>query len=150
MPGGAIGFTTFQEGSAHEFWRADVESAFASFPFEAPFPGKFPLQMHSSGNWVDRKAVEEHLTSTYSDQLVDIQVKNIVGRHTFHQPEEFIVAFGTMLGWITSAWWSEELRQAHPIEEIKELIVKHLKEKYGGQPWEVSWETVCGTARLRE
>lgn len=146
-PGGVIGFTTFQEGSAHEFWRADLKTAFASFPFEAPFPDKLPMQMHSSGNWADRQAVESHLGTVYADTLTDVEVKNVVGRYTLNGPEEWVVAFGSMLTWITSAFWSEETRAAHPVEEVQGLILEHLREKHGGKPWEVSWELVVATAR---
>lgn len=149
-PGGIVGFTTFQQGSVHRWWHGELRDAFPTFPFEAPFPDDMPMQLHSSGNWVDRKAVEEHLTANYSDELVDVEVKNVVGRYTFQQPEEWLLIFENMVGWLTSGWWSEETRQAHPADEVKELMLKHLTEKYQGKPWEVSWELICATARLRE
>jgi hypothetical protein len=131
-----------------------MESAFASFPFDAPFPSpdELPMQMHSSGNWTDRAAVETHLSSSpvFNNQLVDVEVKNIVGRWTVEKPEEWVLAFGSMLTWVTGTWWSEETRRMHPMEEVKGLIVEHLKDKYKGESWEVSWELVCATARVNK
>ena len=106
------------------------------------------MQTHSSGNWVDRTSVEEHLRTTYSE-LVDVDVRNVVGRYTLKTPEEWVLAFGSMLSWVTGTWWSEETRVAHPIEEVKRLTIEHLENRYGGREWEVSWELVIATGRKR-
>lgn len=108
------------------------------------------MQTHASGNWADRDAVEAHVKTAYAASLVGVEVRNIVGRHTFHAPEEWVLAFGSMLTWLTNGWWSDETRSAHPMEEVQGLILAHLREKYQGEPWEISWELVCTTARVKE
>lgn len=156
-PGGVLGFTTFQNDSPHEFWRSDMRSAFTSFPFEAPFPGSMPMQLHESGNWVDREWVETHLREVYQGRdteqegkkgLTDVVVKRVVGTHRFQEPEEWVLAFGSMLSWITGSWWSEETRRDHPMEEVKKLMADHLREKYNGEAWDVSWELLVATAKV--
>ena len=141
-PGGVFGATTFPASNAHLFWFPDMRSAFASLPFDAPLPAEMPMQMHDSGRWFDAAWIEAHLRA---QGFRDVAVATRPGRYRVESADEFVRCFGLMLPWLLSAWWSEEARRAHPVEEVRALVKKHLEEKHGGEGWEVTWEVIYMT-----
>lgn len=128
-------------------WQADIRSAFESFPFDAPFPEHFPTQMHDQGQWADPAWIKPHLS-----ELGFTAAASKVGRGRYHidNADDFIYIFGSMLGWVTKAWWSEATRAAHPLEEIHELTKRHLHDKYNGQGWTLQWAVVYSTGRVQK
>ncbi|CAM1503114.1 Fc.00g078900.m01.CDS01 [Cosmosporella sp. VM-42] len=144
-PKGIFGATTFH--SDNSFWIPDVRSAFASFPFEAPIPPKIRMQMHDSGDWTDPAWIEKHLKE---EGFAEVKVTLNPGTYRMESAEEFVRTFGMMLTWLINTWWSEETREKHPVEEVKELMRKHLEEKYEGEGWEINWLLICMTASVEK
>lgn len=144
-PGGIFGATTFH--SDNKFWIPDMRTAFASFPFDAHFPEVVKMQMHSDGDWTDPTWIEEHLR----DQgFADVQVKLNPGTYHLRDADEFVMTFGTMIGWLTNTWWDEETRKAHPAEEVKALLKSHLEEKYQGKGCDINYLVICMTGRVEK
>ncbi|WAO92705.1 Hypothetical protein NCS54_01022300 [Fusarium falciforme] len=142
-PGGIFGATTFHKSNV--FWQPDMRSAFESFPFEAPFLKEVKMQMHNQGDWTDPQWIEKHLKS---QGFVDVQVTTNPGRYHIKNAEEYVLSFGMMLAWLMNAAWSEETRRQHPVEEVRELLRKHLEEKYEGKGWDVEWKVICTTGKV--
>ncbi|KAH7263099.1 S-adenosyl-L-methionine-dependent methyltransferase [Fusarium tricinctum] len=141
-PGGIFGATTFHKDNA--FWLPDVRSAFESFPFPAPFPG-VKMQMHDQGDWTNPAWIEEHLKEQ-GFQDVDVTIHN--DKYLVKSAEEFVLQFGMMLGWLMKTWWSEEVRNEHGMDEVRELMRGHLEEKYKGEGWEIEFKMICMTGRV--
>ncbi|KAF7560930.1 hypothetical protein G7046_g3211 [Stylonectria norvegica] len=142
-PNGMFGATTFHANNT--FWIPDVRSAFASFPFPAPFPAQVRMQMHDQGDWTDPEWIATHLREL---GLADVEVTVNPGTYRIKNADEFLNSFGMMFAWMMNTWWDEETRKEHPPEEVRELVGKHLVEKYGGEGWDVNWEVICATGRV--
>ncbi|KAJ3493084.1 hypothetical protein NLG97_g4969 [Lecanicillium saksenae] len=147
QPGGVFGATTFPEHKENKFWFADVQSAFAAMPFEAPYPDQMPMQMHKSGTWYDPDWVEKHLQEL---GLKDVKVTVETDSYYIDSADAFLDHFGMMLGFVIKMLWTEEQQAAHPVEEVKELLHKHLVEKYNGGGWEVKWDIIYMTGRVEK
>ncbi|KAJ3958267.1 hypothetical protein N0V92_005144 [Colletotrichum tropicale] len=139
-PGGILGATTFHRNNI--FWVPDMRSAFASFPFTAPFPDEVPMQLHDQGVWTDPVWIEEHLKS---QGFRDVLVKVVARKHYVKSAQDFLATFGVMLGWFLASWWDEETRTAHPVSEVRGLVEKHFEEKYNGDGWDVEWMLIFST-----
>ncbi|KAK7418906.1 hypothetical protein QQX98_003609 [Neonectria punicea] len=144
-PGGIFGATTFHPSST--FWLPDFRSAFASFPFDAPFPATLKMQQHADGDWTDPAWIEQHLRA---QGFADVQVTLNPGTYRVKSADEFMRSFGSMLAWVTSTWWSEETIKAHPLAEVKGLMGRYLEEKYGGEGWEIQHAVICMTGRVEK
>ncbi|KAG8668597.1 hypothetical protein FPOAC1_007980 [Fusarium poae] len=142
-PGGIFGATTFHKDNT--FWVPDMREAFASFPFEAPMPEVMPMQIHDQGEWTSPAWIEEHLKE---QGFQDVQVNVDHDRYFLRSAEEYMLQCGMMLGWVMNTWWSEEVRREHPLEEVKELLRKHLEEKYDGKGWYIEFKVICMTGRV--
>ncbi|KAL7800206.1 S-adenosyl-L-methionine-dependent methyltransferase [Trichoderma ceciliae] len=144
-PGGTFGASTWAKNNADIFWIPDMRSAMQSLPFEAPFPDPMPMQMHHSGHWDDAAWLKNHLEGL---GLANVSVKESPGTYEFANATEFMTSFGMMLPWFMNTFWSEEVREAHPVEEVKELLQQHLEERYNGAGWSIDWLviTMTGTA----
>lgn len=70
------------------------------------------------------------------------------GKYRMESAEEFVRTFSMMLPWVMNMWWDEETRERHSVEEVKELLRRHLEEKYGGEGWEVDWNIICMTGSV--
>ncbi|KAM3513326.1 hypothetical protein MY11210_003010 [Beauveria gryllotalpidicola] len=118
-PGGVFGATTFPPHKEHnnKFWFADVETAFAAMPFDAPYP-----------------------SAPRALGLRDVRVA-VQGDAYYIRggADEFLDMFGMML--------PEAQVAAHPADEVKELLREHLVEKYAGKGWEVKWDVLYMTGR---
>ncbi|CCF47354.1 hypothetical protein CH063_04131 [Colletotrichum higginsianum] len=142
-PGGMLGATLPHPNGV--FWTADMRSAFRSFPFPAPFPDTLPTQMHDQGHWSDQDWVINHLEE---QGFKDVKVKAAIGTYYVKSAEHYVSTFGIMLGWFLTQWWDKETTEAHPVNEVRELIKKHLKEKYKGEGWEMEWMLLCVTGSI--
>jgi ubiquinone/menaquinone biosynthesis C-methylase UbiE len=141
-PGGIFGATTFHKDNT--FWLPDVRSAFESFPFPAPFP-EVKMQMHDQGDWTNPTWIEEHLKEQ-GFQDVNVTVHN--DKYLVKSAEEFVLQFGMMLGWLMKTWWSDEVRNEHGMDEVRELLRGHLEEKHKGEGWEIEFKMICMTGRV--
>lgn len=149
-PGGIFGATTFPTSNSSRFWFPDMRSAFASMPFNAPpLPDSLPMQLHDSGHWYDPEWIQKHLEAETLG-FEKVQVKVVPGKFRVGGAAEFVGMFGMMLPWLMKSFWSEEMREAHGVEEVKGLIEKHLEEKYGGEGWELEWHVISMTAVVRK
>ncbi|OAA58343.1 UbiE/COQ5 methyltransferase [Cordyceps fumosorosea ARSEF 2679] len=143
-PGGVFGATTFPTHKENKFWFADVQTAFAAMPFDAPFPETMPMQMHDSGRWYEPSWVATHLAGL---GLRDVNVAVQSDSYYIESADQFIEMFGMMLGYVTKMFWSEEQVAARPPEEVRELVRGHLVDKYEGGGWEVKWDVLYMTGR---
>ncbi|RFU77350.1 hypothetical protein TARUN_4902 [Trichoderma arundinaceum] len=146
-PGGTFGASTWPKSNSNMFWIPDMRSALQSLPFDAPFPDPMPMQMHHSGHWDDAAWVEKHLREL---GLANVSVKESLGTYKFESATEFMTSFGMMLPWVMNTFWSEEVRNAHPAEEVKELLKQHFEDKYNGQGWSVEWLVITMTATVNK
>ncbi|KEY68599.1 hypothetical protein S7711_05781 [Stachybotrys chartarum IBT 7711] len=146
-PGGIFGATTPVNDPSHSMWQPDLSSAFASFPFEAPFPNPCPAQLHDQGHWSDASWVELHLKE---QGFQNVMVTVIRGKFHVEGAEDFMGIFGGMLMWLMNGWWSEELRAEHPVDEVKELTQKYLEEKHGGKGWDLGWSIMYATGEVQK
>ncbi|KAL7948597.1 hypothetical protein V8C42DRAFT_314936, partial [Trichoderma barbatum] len=145
-PGGKFGASTFSKRNADMFWIPDMRSALESFPFDTPFPDPMPMQMHSSGHWDDAAWIEKHLAEDLG--LANVSVRETRGTYRMESATEFVKSFGMMMPWVMSTFWSEEVRKEHPVEDVKELLRKHLEEKHGGEGWSIDWLEITMTATV--
>ncbi|RBA16132.1 hypothetical protein FPRO05_11982 [Fusarium proliferatum] len=141
--GGIFGATTFHKDNT--FWLPDIRTAFASFPFEAKLPEVMKMQMHDQGDWTNPAWIEEHLKK---EGFQDVKVTAHDDSYTIESAEDYILQFGMMLGWLMKTWWSEEVQREHSLEEVKELLRRHLVEKHEGKGWDIEFKVICMTGRV--
>lgn len=103
------------------------------------------MQMHDQGDWTNPTWIEEHLKEQ-GFQDVNVTVHN--DKYLVKSAEEFVLQFGMMLGWLMKTWWSEEVRNEHGMDEVRELMRGHLEEKYKGEGWEIEFKMICMTGRV--
>lgn len=103
------------------------------------------MQMHRSGHWDDAAWVEKHLAEL---GLTNVTVREIPGTYRFANAEEFVTSFSMMLPWVRNTFWSEEVRNAHPVEEVMELLKQHFEAKYNGQGWSIDWLVIYMTGSV--
>ncbi|KAK3311817.1 S-adenosyl-L-methionine-dependent methyltransferase [Apodospora peruviana] len=139
-PGGTLGFTTWAQMPG---WAEDLQSAFASFPFEAPF--SFGVQTTEWGNWGDvdwiRKELEER-------GLEDVKVELFAFTSHVDNVEHYIATAGMMIDWVVSSNWSEEVRKEHGRDEYQRLVKDFLEHKYDGKGWDQKWVAVVASGRV--
>ncbi|AEO60937.1 methyltransferase-like protein [Thermothelomyces thermophilus ATCC 42464] len=140
QPGGILGLTTWHREAG---WVTEIKEAVKEFPFEAPID--VPMQTTAWGNWSDvnwlRKTLEEK-------GLQDVKVDVYAFLSRCDGPDHFIQQFGSLLDALLMGSWPEEVRQAHPKEEVLQLIKEHVTKKYGGQGWDLSWVAAVATGRV--
>ncbi|KAL1872760.1 hypothetical protein VTK73DRAFT_1366 [Phialemonium thermophilum] len=139
-PGGILGFTTWHRNGAG--WVPDIEGAFKSFPFDAPFDMK--MQTTRWGEWSDVNWIRRTLVGK---GLQDVDVA--VSSHLSHvnSAAEFVDSIPGMIEVVMKATWTEELIAAHPIDEVKKLVAAHLEKKYEGQGWDLTWTSIIASGR---
>ncbi|KAK0636467.1 hypothetical protein B0T17DRAFT_613194 [Bombardia bombarda] len=142
-PGGTLALTTWHHRNAG--WAADLQAAFASFPFDAPCP--VTQQTTRWGDWPDvnwvRKALEQR-------SLERVQVDVFAFLVSVDGAEHFVAGFEGMMDWVMAGSWSEEARKEHGREEVFGRVRDFLEEKYEGGAWDQTWIGVVATARLPE
>jgi SAM-dependent methyltransferase len=147
-PGGVFVATVPHQAEEDMFWQGDFRRAFDSFPFEAPFPKRLPSHLHEDkGEWGNRDWIEGHMRKL---GLLDVNAEVVRGTLRIQGVEDFMTHLGPMIAWVTNTWWSEETRKAHPLEEVKELMRKHLQETYKDEGWDLVWELICVSARVAD
>ncbi|KAL2262715.1 hypothetical protein VTK26DRAFT_304 [Humicola hyalothermophila] len=129
-PGGVLGFTTWHREAG---WLGEVKEAFKSFPFDAPC--NLALQTTAWGKWDDVNWVRKTLQEK---GLQDVKVDVMAFLSPVASGAEFVSNYSMMIDWIMGSSWTEELRNAHPREEVQTLVKEYLDKKYGGGAWEHS------------
>ncbi|QLI67743.1 Glandicoline B O-methyltransferase roqN [Metarhizium brunneum] len=145
--GGVFGATTFPRGNGSKFWIPDMRAAFASLPFDAPFPEELPMQTHDSGRWYDCEWIRRHLEE---EGFGDVQVTVTSGRYHVENAAEFVRFFGMMIPFIMNTWWSEELRREHPVDVVRKGVEEFVESRYEGKGWDVEWEIISTTGVVRK
>ena len=138
-PGGVFGATTFPKGTSRKFWFKDLRDAFAALPYDGRLPEDVPMQLHSSGHWYDADWVAGHLEEL---GLKDVSVEVKPGTYHLENADEYILAFSMMFSFMMKTFWSEELREAHPVEEVTEFVRRFLDDKYKGEGWDIHWDVI--------
>ena len=103
------------------------------------------MQIHDQGDWTSPTWIENHLNE---QGFQDIKVTVDHDKYFLKSAEDYVLQFGMMLGWLMNTYWSEEVRKEHDVAEVKELVRKHLQEKYQGKGWEIEIKVICMTGRL--
>ena len=138
-PGGKLGFTVWHQESSS--WAPDVKSSFAGLPFEAPFPDPMPVAPHGILHWTEEQGIEKELRDHGYEK---IRTEKISYTTHVNSAEEFVKAFDMMATWVARTYWSEE-SQKKAEGMLEDHMLKHLKEKHGGQGWDLDWTFVVAT-----
>ena len=104
------------------------------------------MQLHDQGHWDDSSWITTHLRAL---GLQDVEVHEVPGTYFLEGgADEFLTIFGGTLGWVMKANWDEKTREEHPAEEVRHLVREHLKEKYSGKGWNITWTTIIMSGRV--
>ncbi|EFQ36583.1 methyltransferase domain-containing protein [Colletotrichum graminicola] len=144
-PGGVFGCVT--PHADHTSWVVDMRTAFASLPFEAPFPEKNWSQVHKVGRWYDEAWVRTYLLE---NGFCAVEVRVERGTMPIRNAKHWLDIFGPATAYLLNIEWSEELRAAHGLEEVKALIGQHLEDKYGGKGWEMGYACIVASGVVRK
>jgi len=121
----------------------EVQDAFKSFPFEAPF--SFSVQTTKYGEWGSVNWIRKELESR---GLEDVKVEVFAFLSHVDSPDFFLSNTGVMVDWVVKSNWSEELQKAHGRDEYRELLREHLVKKYEGAGWDQSWVAIVSSGRV--
>ncbi|KAI1642369.1 S-adenosyl-L-methionine-dependent methyltransferase [Daldinia loculata] len=140
-PGGVLAFSTWHRDT--KGWSPDMRSCFEALPFDAPMPNPVPMAIHGKLQWTDPEGVEEELKA-YGFE--NVQVKAVPHVVRVNSAEDYLYNYRMMKDWMVNTYWSEESKQkAQGI--LDEHIVNHLKEKYNGEGWDLSWTAILATCQ---
>lgn len=145
-PGGTLAFTTWH--GANQGWTADMCEAFAALPFAAPF--RAPAQTTAWGDWADPNWVRETLDACPALDPASVAVDVLAHLSRVRGADDFVRQYEMMLRWVVDAGWSEELRRAHPLAEVKGLLRAFLERKYHGGEWDLTWVSIIASARVKK
>lgn len=140
QPGGILGLTTWHRNPTYV---DDVMEAFQSFPFEAPFT--WELQTTPWGKWADINWIRKTLQAK---GLEDVKVDVLAHITHVESTDQFLSHFGMMIEWAINCNWPEELRSAHPQEEVMQLMRDFLDRKYQSGGWDLSWVSLIASGRV--
>ncbi|KAJ0124482.1 Aklanonic acid methyltransferase DnrC [Diaporthe amygdali] len=147
QPGGTFAVTTWHSQSSA--WATDVRDAFNSLPSRLHPPNyafHMPMQLTDDGHWDDVDWVRGALT----DQgLVDVQVDVLATLSSVKSPEHFMKTSGMMVEYAGKLNLGLDLQNGRDkVEEVKELVKKHLVEKYGEEgKWTLTWVSIIASGR---
>ncbi|KAK0620148.1 S-adenosyl-L-methionine-dependent methyltransferase [Immersiella caudata] len=139
-PGGTLAFTTWTQPLG---WAPDIQRAFASFPFEAPFAAS--TQTTSWGEWSDPNWIRKTLESK---GLQDVKAEPYAFLQKVDSAEYFVRNFGMIVNLVMTSCWSEETRNAHSREEVEGLVKAFLEERYRGGSWDLLWVAIVASGRI--
>ena len=105
------------------------------------------MQTTQWGKWSDVNWIRRTLEDL---GLEDVKVDVLATLQRIHGAEDYVACFEMMFKWVINSQWSEELRREHGIEEVKGLVRDHLREKYGGSGWDVTWVSIVASGSLPE
>jgi hypothetical protein len=143
QPGGVFAISTMSKDNAS--WVPDMRSAFASLPFEATLPEPMHMTTNGHAEWADPEGVERKLAD---HGFQDTKVETI--RHTqhIHDAKDFADCFAMMISWLADTYWTPEQKAEHQ-GSLRQRMIDHLEEKYGGRGWDLEWTMILATCRTR-
>jgi hypothetical protein len=141
LPGGHFGFTVWHKENAA--WAADMRTAFDSLPFEAPLPDPVPMAIHGKLEWTDPEGVRKELVD-HGFVNVKVEVTEQIVR--VKDAEDYLKSFGMMKTWMVNTHWSEESKEKGK-DMLDDHILSHLKEKYNGEGWDMTWKAIIATCQ---
>lgn len=127
----------------------DVREAFGSLPSRLLPPGyKFnmPMTLSDDAHWDDVDWVRSALTE---QGLLDVQVDVLATLTSIKSPEHFMKQNATMVEYCAKLTLGLDLgTERAKVEEIKELVKKHLVEKHGKDgKWTLTWVSIIASGR---
>ncbi|KAI0888547.1 S-adenosyl-L-methionine-dependent methyltransferase [Annulohypoxylon maeteangense] len=140
-PGGIFAFSVWHKDT--KGWATDMRSCFEALPFDAPMPNPVPMAIHGKLQWTDPKGIEEELKS---HGFENIQVKTMPHVVPVYSAEDYLRSYSMMKDWMINAHWSEDSKKKAQ-GMLDEHIVKHLKEKYNGEGWDLDWTVIQATCQ---
>ncbi|KAI0892743.1 S-adenosyl-L-methionine-dependent methyltransferase [Annulohypoxylon nitens] len=140
-PGGVFAFSVWHKDT--KGWVPDMRSCFEALPFEAPMPNPVPMAIHGKLQWTDPEGVEEELRAHGFD---NIQVKTVPHVVHVNGAEDYLRSYTMMKDWMVNTYWSEDSKNKAQ-GMLDEYIVKHLKEKYNGEGWDLDWSVILATCQ---
>ncbi|KAI1463073.1 S-adenosyl-L-methionine-dependent methyltransferase [Daldinia caldariorum] len=141
-PGGVLAFSTWHKDSEGPF--SDLRSSFEALPFDAPMPNPLPMTPNGKPQWADPEGVEGELRA---HGFVNIKVQAVPHLVRVNSAEDFLQMYRTKKEWMVNAYWNEDSKKRAQ-GMLDEHILNHLKEKYNGEGWDVSWTVVLATCVL--
>ncbi|KAI7782822.1 Aklanonic acid methyltransferase DnrC [Diaporthe eres] len=147
QPGGAFAVTTWH--SQNGAWVCDVREAFDSLPSRLLPPDynfHMPMQLTDDGHWDN----VDWLRGALTDQgLVDVQVDVLATLTPIKSPQHFMKTNAMMIEYAGKLTLGLDLKtDGDKVEETKELVEKHLVEKYGKDgEWTLTWVSIIASGR---
>lgn len=103
--------------------------------------------MHSSGHWYDDHWIASHLKEL---GLKNVSVEVKPGSYHIKNADEYVLAFSAMFSFMMKTFWSQEVREAHPVGEVTEFVRRFLDDKYKGEGWDIEWDVIYMTGTVEE
>lgn len=103
------------------------------------------LQTTEWGEWSDVNWIRDTLVGK---GLKDVQVEVFAFLSHVDSAEYFVTTCASMIDWVMSSSWSEELMKEHPKEEVRQMVKAFLEKKYGGNGWDISWVAAIASGRV--
>ncbi|KAI0161938.1 S-adenosyl-L-methionine-dependent methyltransferase [Hypoxylon sp. FL1284] len=144
QPGGVFAMSVWHKDN--KGWTTDMRSCFDALPFDAPMPNPLPMATNGKTQWTDPEGIEEELRA---HGFENIQVKTEPHITRVQSAEDFLDTYRMMKDWLINTYWSEESKLKAK-DMLDEHIVKHLKDRYNGQGWDLSWKAVLATCQKPE
>lgn len=144
QPGGVLAFSTMSKDNTG--WVPDVRSAFATLPFDTAMPDPLPMTTNGQSGWADPGSIEQKLAE---HGFENIRVETI--QHTQHieSAEHFTEIFAMMISWMVNTYWTPEQKEEYQ-SSLKKRVEEHLREKYAGKGWDLTWTMIVATCRTRQ
>lgn len=147
QPGGALALTTWH--SQNGAWVGDVREAFDSLPprlLPPDYAFHMPMQLSDDGHWDNVDWLRGALTN---QGLVDVQVDVLATMTTIKSPEHFMRTSALMIEYAGKLTLGLDLETDRgKVEEVKELVKKHLVDKYGADgKWTLTWVSIIASGR---
>lgn len=143
-PGGVFAFSVWHKNT--KAWSIDMRSCFEALPFDAPMPDLVPMAIHGKYQWTDPDGIEKELKA---HGFENIQVKTVPLVTRVHNAEDYLNSYKMMRDWMVNTYWSEESKLKAK-DMLDDHIVRHLKEKYNGQGWDLHWSVILATCQKPE
>ncbi|KAI5862067.1 hypothetical protein GGS23DRAFT_598080 [Durotheca rogersii] len=116
-PGGTLAFSVWHKDS--QGWGPDLRSCFKALPFDAPMPDRVPMKF---------------------------QIRSLPHIIPVYTAEDYLESYAMMKSWMVYTYWSEESKEKAR-GMLDGHILKHLREKYNGQGWDLSSTIVLATCQ---
>ncbi|KAK7923006.1 hypothetical protein PG985_007077 [Apiospora marii] len=149
-PNGTLAFTVWAADNTG--WIPDMRSAFAALPFAETtplMPDHVPMAVHGLDQWIDPAGLRAELASA-SVGFQDVRVETLEHASRIDSAEYFVGAFDMMRKWMMQSYWSEDSRRAAATDGgaiMDKVMIEHLREKHGGNGWDIKWKSVLVTCR---